>query len=128
MRVLLFETTTGHPVMDLQRADWSYDTGILAPDKLDISVPAYTRWASTLDLKSLLVRDKYSLAFINESVQGRRIVEAAGPIVQPTPAEDADGNNMYKVGCRGTERLLEWRKIRPVSYTHLDVYKRQAFD
>ena len=112
MRVLLFETRTGHPVMDLQRTDWSYDTGILAQDKLDAVIPAYTRWASTLDLQSLLVRDKYSLAFINEEVQGRRIVEAAGPIVQPTPAEDADGNNVYKVGCRGEERLLEWRKVR----------------
>lgn len=112
MRVLLFETRTGKPVMDLQRTEWSYDTGILASDKLDATIPAYTPWASTLDLRSLLVKYKYSLAFINEEVQGRRIVEAAGPIIQPVPAEDADGNNTYKVSCRGIEVLLDWRKVR----------------
>lgn len=112
MRALLFETVTGKPVIDLERSKWSYDTGILADDNLEVTIPAYTTWASTLDLKSLLVRDQYSIALINEEVQGRRIVEAAGPIVQPTPSEDADGNNVYEVNCRGLERLLEWRKIR----------------
>lgn len=112
MRVLLFETRTGKPIRDLQRSDWSYDTGILAPDVGDVTVPAYTPWARSLDLRGELVKDKHSIALIDESVQGVRRVVAAGSIVTPTPAEDADGNNAYKVKFRGPERLLEWRQIR----------------
>lgn len=112
MRALLFETRTGKPVVDLECMGWSCDTGILAPDKLDVSVPAYTRRSRDLDLRSLLVRDKYSVALIDESVRETRYVVAAGPIVQAIPAEDADGNNSYQVACRGVERLLEWRHVR----------------
>lgn len=112
MRALLFETVTGNPVMDLERTAWSFDTGILAPDKLDITVPAYTRWARSLDLRSLLVKDKHSIALVDESVEGVRQVVAAGPIVAATPREDPDGNHTYQVGCRGIERLLEWRQVR----------------
>ncbi len=112
MRALLFETRTGAPVMDLQCSAWSYDTGILAPDKLDVTVPAYTPWARSLDLRSLLVRNKHSVALVDESVQGARVVVAAGPIVLPTPSEDTDGNHAYEVSCRGVERLLEWRHVR----------------
>lgn len=112
MRVLLFETRSGNPVMDLKVSEWSYDTGILASDKLDVTVPAYTRWARSLDLRSLLVKDKHSVALVDESVQGARRVVAAGPIVQPSPQEDPDGNNAYKVSCRGVERLLESRHVR----------------
>lgn len=112
MRALLFETRTGNPVIDLEMSEWSYDTGILAPDKLDVTVPAYTKRSRSLDLRALLVRDKFSVALVDESVQGQRVVVAAGPIVQPTPQEDADGNNSYKVSCRGIERLLEWRGVR----------------
>ena len=85
MRALLFETVSGKPVVDLERTAWSYDTGILAPDKLDVTVPAYTKRSRSMDLRSLLVRDKHSVALIDESVQGSRVVVAAGPIVQPMP-------------------------------------------
>lgn len=112
MRALLFETVTGKPVMDLQRSAWSYDTGILALDKLEIDVPAYTSWARSLDLQRLLVKDKYSIALIDESVEGARYVAAAGPIVSPKPEEDPDGRHIYKIGCRGIERLLELRHVR----------------
>src|SRR5690606_27544963 len=60
----------------------------------------------------LLVKDKHSVALVDESVQGSRKVVAAGPIVQPTPEEDTDGNHSYKVDCRGIERLLEFRHVR----------------
>ena len=112
MRALLFETVTGKPVVDLEMTAWSYDTGILAPDKLDVTVPAYTRRSRSMDLRALLVRDKHSVALIDESVQGQRIVVAAGPIVQPTPQEDTDGNHGYKVACRGVDRLFDFRQIR----------------
>lgn len=112
MRALLFETRTGKPVVDLERTAWDYDTGILAPDKLGITVPAYTKRSRSLDLRSLLVRDKHSIALIDESVEGVRHVAASGPIVTATPQEDPDGNHAYKVACRGVERLLEWRQVR----------------
>lgn len=112
MRALLFETRSGLPVVDLERSAWSYDTGILAPDKLDVTVPAYTKRARSLDLRSLLVRDKHSVALIDESVEGVRHVVAAGPIVSASPQEDTDGNHTHKVSCRGIERLLEWRGVR----------------
>ncbi len=112
MRVLLFETRTGDPVLDLQVSSWSYDTGINAPDVMSVSVPAYTPWAASLDLKSLLVRDKYALAFVDESVEGVRRVVAAGPIANVVPAEDVDGNNGYRVDARGPERILDFRQVR----------------
>ncbi|MBU3995006.1 MAG: hypothetical protein KKF42_04405 [Actinobacteria bacterium] len=112
MRALLFETVTGNPVMDLQRTDWAYDTGILATDNHSLSVPAYTEWALSLDLRSLLVSGKHSVALVNESVEGSREVAAAGPIVTAVPSEDPKGNHIYIVSCRGVERLLEWRHVR----------------
>lgn len=112
MRALLFETVTGKPLVDLEMTAWSYDTGILAPDKLDVTVPAYTQRSKSMDMKSLLVRDKHSIALVDKSVQGQRLVVAAGPIALPTPQEDVDGNHTYKVACRGVERLLDWRHVR----------------
>lgn len=112
MRALLFETVTGHPVRDLQVARWEYDTGILAADSLKVTVPAYTAWARTLDLRALLAKDKYSIALIDESVEGVKIVPAAGVIVQSIPKDDPDGKPAYEVTCRGIERLMEGRKIR----------------
>ena len=112
MRALLFETRTGQPVIDLERSAWSFDTGILAPDRLDVTVPAYTPRALSLDLRGLLVAGKYSVALVDESVEGVRRVAAAGPIVAAVPAEDADGNHTYRVSCRGVERLLERRHVR----------------
>ncbi len=112
MRALLFETVTGQPILDLQVSDWSADTGILASDKLDVTVPAYTRWARSLDLKSMLVKDKHSVALIDERVEGVRRVLAAGPITSPGAEDDPNGKHRYKVKCRGIERLLKPRNIR----------------
>lgn len=112
MRALLFETVTGKPVVDLECTDWSTDTGILAPDSVEVTVPAYTARSRSMDLRSLLVRDKFSVAVIDESVAESRYVVAAGPIVQAVPAEDAGGNHAYKVSCRGVERLFESRHVR----------------
>ncbi len=112
MRALLFETVTGDPVLDLQTSSWSYDTGILAADKITLNVPATSRWASTLDLRRLLARDKHSVALIDESVEGVPVVRAAGPIVTASPQESEDGDHSYAVECRGPERLLEWRQVR----------------
>ncbi|GAB2567538.1 hypothetical protein [Leucobacter ruminantium] len=112
MRALLYETRTGNPIIDLETTAWDYDTGILAPDKLSVTVPAYTKRSKSLDLRDLLTRDRHSIALIDESVEGVRRVAAAGPIVSPAPQEDPDGRHTYKVTCRGWERLLEWRQVR----------------
>lgn len=112
MRALLFETRTGKPVTDLERTSWSVDVGILAADKIELQVPAYTPRASTMDLKSLLTPYKYSVALIDESVAGVRVVRAAGPIVSAPTAPDDDGLNGYAVTCYGPEHLLEKRSVR----------------
>lgn len=112
MRALLFETRTGNPVIDLETTEWSYDTGILAPDVLSVTVPAYTERSQSLDLRDLLVKDKHAVALIDESVEGVKTVVAAGPIVTPSPQEDPGGKHAYVVKCRGWERLLEWRQVR----------------
>lgn len=112
MRALLFDTRTGHPVIDLESDAWDYDTGILASDKLSVTVPAYTKRARTMDLRALLARGKHSVALVDESVEGVKRVTASGPIVTATPQEDPDGRNTYKVECQGVERMLEGRHIR----------------
>lgn len=112
MRALLFESRTGAPVIDLEVTDWSCDSGILAPDKLSVTVPAYTPRASTMDLKDLLTPFKHSVALVDESVDGVRVVRAAGPIIAPPTAADDDGNNAYKVTCYGPERFFEYRHVR----------------
>lgn len=112
MRALLFETRTGKPVIDLERTSWSVDVGILAADKIELQVPAYTPRAFTMDLKGLLTPFKYSVAMVDESVAGVRVVRAAGPIVSAPTAPDDDGLNGYKVTCYGPARLIERRGIR----------------
>lgn len=112
MRCLLYETRTGAPIMELQRSAWSYDTGILAPDRLEVTIPAYTSWARSLDLHGLLARGKHSVALVDDSVDGVRTVAAAGPIVTAAPREDPDGRHAFVVACRGIERLLEYRHVR----------------
>lgn len=113
MRALLYETMTGNPVMDLQVTDWSYDTGICAPDVLEVTVPAYNRWAQSLNLKELLVADKRSIALIDESVEGERVVPAAGVLSAPAPNESNDGKHTYKVRCRGIDaKTLDRRRVR----------------
>ena len=71
------------------------------------------------DLLLIGVRDTYSIAF-------QSVVEAGG--------SETDAGNLQS-GCAGffgshggnvhAGKVIEGR-IRPVSYTHLDVYKRQA--
>ena len=112
MRALLFETVTGNPVLDLQVSDWSCDTGILAADALKVTVPARSAWASSLDLRALLARDKHAVALVDESGEGVSVVRAAGVIVTATPQEGEGGEHSYEVVCRGPERLLEWRQVR----------------
>lgn len=112
MRALLFETRTGNPVVDLECTAWSCDTGILAPDKIDLTVPAYTRRARAMDMRGLLTPFKYSVALVDETVRGDRVVVAAGPIVQVVTNQDDDGSGTWKVMCYGPERLLEYRHVR----------------
>ena len=50
MRAIVCETRTGSYVADLDVSAWSYDIGILAPDKCEVTVPAYTRRALSMDL------------------------------------------------------------------------------
>ena len=112
MRALLFETRTGLPVVDLEVSDWSYDTGVLAADKIDVSVPAYTRRARSMDLGELLTPFKYSIALVDESVEGRRWVPAAGYIASRDPQDDEDGRQSFKVSCRGFDGLMQYRHVR----------------
>lgn len=112
MRALLFKSRTGYPVMDLQFSGWSYDTGILAQDNINLTIPAYTRWSRNLNLRELLAKDKYSIALVDEETRGTRRVVAAGPITEAVPSEDSDGKNAYEVSCKGIERFLEWRSVR----------------
>lgn len=112
MRVLLHETRTGHPVVDLERTAWDYDIGILTPDKLGITVPAYTPRASSMDLAELLTPYKYSIALVDESVAGSRVVRASGPITMRPPEDDRDGRTSFKVTARGPEILWQYWHLR----------------
>ncbi len=112
MRALLFETRTGAPVIDLERTAWSCDTGILAPDKLDLTIPTYTSRSRSMDMRDLLTPYRHSIALIDETVEDDPVVAAAGPIVQTATAQDDDGKDTWKITCYGPERLLEARHIR----------------
>lgn len=112
MRTLLIESRTGKPIIDLEHTSWTCDIGILAPDKLDVTVPAYTPRASTMDLKSLLTPFKHSIALIDESVEGARVVRGAGPIVSAPPEDDENGKPGYKAVCYGPERFFDYRHVR----------------
>ncbi len=112
MRALIHETRTGHPVVDLEVSAWDYDIGILAPDKLGGTVPAYTPRAISMDLLELLTPYKYSLALIDESVEGQLVVRASGPITSRPPQDDEDGSTSFKVTARGPEILFDYWHIR----------------
>lgn len=112
MRAIICETRTGEFVADLDVSEWSYDTGILAPDKCEVTVPAYTKRALSMDLQELLTPLKYSVALIDDSVEGVKAVRAAGPITARPPEDDADGKPGFKVTARGVETLLQYRHIR----------------
>lgn len=112
MRALLHETRTGHPVADLDVSAWDYDIGILTPDKLGVTVPAYTPRARSMDLAEMLTPRKYSLALIDESVEGQRVVPASGVITSRPPTDDQDGKRAYKVTARGPQILFEKWHIR----------------
>ena len=112
MRAIVCETRTGSYVADLDVSAWSYDTGILAPDKCEVTVPAYTRRALSMDLIELLTPFKYSLALIDDTVEGVSVVRAAGPITARPPEDDVDGRQSFKVTARGPETLLQYRHIR----------------
>lgn len=112
MRALLCETRTGKPVVDLEVSVWDYDCGILAPDKLSVTVPAYTPRAQSMDLLELLTPYKYSVALVDESVEGVPVVCAAGPITSRVPDDDSDGRTSFKVMARGPEVLFDYWHIR----------------
>lgn len=112
MRALLFETLTGKPVIDLERTEWSFDTGILAPDQVKITVPGYTPRSRSMDMRSLLVERKYSVALVDESVAGATVVAAAGPIISAPAMQDDDGKDVWKVTCGGPERAIESWHVR----------------
>ena len=112
MRALLHETRTGLPVVDLGVSAWDYDVGILTPDKLGVTVPAYTPRAKSMDLAELLTPYKYSLALIDESVEGQRLVRASGPITGRPPQDDENGRTAFKVTARGPEILFDYWHIR----------------
>lgn len=112
MRALLHETRTGAPVVDLEVSAWDYDCGILTPDKLGVTVPAYTQRAQSMDLAELLTPFKYSIALVDESVEGQRVVAASGPITARPPEDDPDGRQSFKVTARGPEVLFDYWHIR----------------
>lgn len=111
MRVLLFETRSGAPLCDLPVSGFSCDTGILASDRIEFAIPASSAFTRESDLRGLLVPLKHAVALIDESVEGQRIVAAAGPIVS-VKANESGGSGLWSVVAVGPERLLEVRHVR----------------
>lgn len=112
MRALLFEVRSGKPIMDLEFESWSYDTGLLAADSIELRVPGYTPAALSLDLRSLLTPKKHGIALVEDSVAGDVWVPAAGFISSAPAQGDVDGKHFYEVKAQGPDRLLEQRHVR----------------
>ena len=106
MRAVLFETRTGAHVVELEPSAWSYDTGILAADKVKLEIPAYTARAQSMDMRGLLTSRKHSVALIDDDVVGARRVPAAGSIEDVDAGQDDDGKDRWAVTCYGPERVL----------------------
>ena len=107
MRALVVETRTGDYVGEVQMSSWSYDTGILAQDKVTLEIPAYTRRARTTDMRDLLTPRKHSIALVDDSVAGQRRVPAAGSIEELQAGQDDDGKDRWSLTCYGPERAVQ---------------------
>lgn len=112
MRALIHETRSGKPVIDLDMSAWDWDVGILAPDRLSCTAPAYTPRARSMDLQEFLTPYKYSLALVDDSVEGFSVVKASGVITGRPPEDDDDGKTSFKVSARGPEMLFQYWHIR----------------
>lgn len=108
MRAQVFETTTGNPIVELEPSKWDYDTGILAADKLSLTVPAYTARAKSMDMRELLTPRKYSIALVDDEVTGDRRIPAAGTIEDVQAGQDDDGRDRWSITCYGPERALSY--------------------
>lgn len=109
MRAIIFESTTGNAVDELEFTSCETDTGILASDKITIDIPGYTPKAATMDLRKLLTPLKYGVAV--QTPDGR--VPAAGIITAPPEAsDDADGNHSYSITCYGPEKIIAGWSVR----------------
>lgn len=106
MRAQLFETRTGKPLVELEPSSWSYDTGILAADKVSLDIPAYTARALSMDMRELLTARKYSVALVDDAVEDQRLVPASGSIEDVQAGQDDDGKDRWAVTCYGPERVL----------------------
>lgn len=106
MRAQVFETRTGKPVIEFEPSSWEYDTGILATDKVDLTLPAYTARAKSMDMRELLTARKYSVALVDDEVEGDRRVPAAGTIEDVQAGQDDDGKDRWSITCYGPERVL----------------------
>lgn len=107
MRVHLFETRTGAHLNDMEGVEWKYDTGILAADKITLTIPAYTEFAKSVDMRDLLTVRKRSVALVDDGVAGVRGVPAAGSIESVKAGQDDDGRNVWEVTCYGPERVID---------------------
>lgn len=106
MRALVVETRTGKYVAEIETSSWSYDTGVLAQDKITLEVPAYTRRSRSMDMRDLLTPRKHSIALVDDSVAGQRRVPAAGSIEELSAGQDDDGKDRWSLTCYGPERVI----------------------
>lgn len=106
MRAQVFETRTGKAVVELEPSSWSYDTGILATDKVNLTIPAYTARAQSMDMRELLKSRKYSVALVDDEIEGARQVPASGSIEDVQAGQDDDGKDRWSLTCYGPERAL----------------------
>lgn len=106
MRALLFETRTGEFLDELELLSWQYSTGILAADKVTVSVPAYTERAHSTAMRELLLARRHSVALVDDANRSAIEVPAAGSIESVDAEQDDDGRNRWELVCFGPERVL----------------------
>lgn len=108
MRVLLHETMTGEPVVEIGYQAASYSIGVCRPDEVTVDIPGYTgqNWYQ------FLVPRKFTLTVIDDD---RRVL-AAGVLGLPEGKTDDDGNHLIGLPGTGIECLYERRHVLPVGY------------
>lgn len=108
MRLLLHETMTGEPVVDLDYSAATWSTGICQADVVQGTVPGYTG----LNLYGFMVPRKYTVTLVEDD--GR--VRAAGVLGIPEGQSDEDGLDHVTFPGTGVESLFERRLVLPVGY------------
>ncbi|MDD7384736.1 MAG: hypothetical protein SPI12_01855 [Actinomycetaceae bacterium] len=127
VRVLICQTTTGRLVEEVPVSSWKYDTGLLASDRISLTVPAYTRHARSVDYTSLFTPLKYSIFLLDDDLEPA-YCPAAGVITGWTLAQDDDGLEKFTVDATGIEKIFEYRHVRKYPGWPLPVTKKKDKD